>query len=273
MTLKVGIFGATGRMGRMLAREVLSDAGCALAGGSVREGSAYMDKSLLEALGLPSDTVLPPTAISTISPEKLLAASDVVIDFTRAEVSVHHAYVAAAMGKPIVIGTTGFNAEQVQMLGDAANHIPIVLAPNTSLGLNLIQAMVEIVAQTLDANKYDIEIVEMHHRHKIDAPSGTALALAEAAAQGRNTNLKAKGIYDRKGKSGPRKRGDIGFAVLRGGDVVGDHSVIFAGDGERVELTHKASDRRIFAQGALVAAKWIVQQQPGRYSMKDVLGF
>ena len=272
MTIKVGIFGTTGRMAKMLAREILEDAQCTFSGGTVREGSPFADKRLAEALGLPSSTILPEGAINTISPEKLLAASDVVIDFTRPEVSVHNAYVAAAMGKPVVIGTTGFNQEQVQMLADAANHIPIVLAPNMSIGVTLLTTMTEIVAQTLDA-KYDIEIVEMHHRHKIDSPSGTALALGEAAAKGRNIQLKNRAVYDRKGNSGPRKRGDIGFATLRGGDVVGEHTVMFANDGERVELTHKATDRRIFAQGAVVAAKWLVSQQPGRYSMKDVLGF
>lgn len=272
MAVKIGIFGTTGRMGRMIAREILDDTNCLLAGGTVREGSPFMDKSLHDVFGLPSNVILPADAINTISPEKLLGACDVAIDFTRAEVSVHHAYVAAAMGKPIVIGTTGFNQEQVQMLADAANHIPIVLAPNMSVGVTLLTAITEIVAQTLDS-KYDIEIVEMHHRHKIDAPSGTALALGDAAAKGRNISLKNRAVYDRKGNSGPRKRGDIGFATLRGGDVVGEHTVLFANDGERVELTHKATDRRIFAQGAVVAAKWIVNQQSGRFSMKDVLGF
>lgn len=270
--LSIGVFGATGRMGRMVAREILNDPQCMLAGGTVREGSPYMDKGLLEVFGFPAGTVLPVAAMSTISPEKLLSACDVAVDFTRPEVSVHHAYVAAATGKPIVIGTTGFNPEQVQMLADAANHIPIVLAPNTSLGISLMQALVEIVAQTLDA-RYDVEVVEMHHRHKIDAPSGTALLLAEAAAQGRNVNLKNRAIYDRKGKAGPRKRGDIGFSSVRGGDIVGEHTVMFAGEGERFEITHKATDRRIFAQGAVTAARWIVNQPPGRYSMKDVLGF
>lgn len=272
MKLKIGIFGLTGRMGRMIAREILDDANCVFAGGTVREGSAFMDKSLHETLGVAASIDLPKEAVNTISPEKLLNACDVAIDFTRAEVSVHHAYVAAAMGKPIVIGTTGFNQQQVQMLADAANHIPIVLAPNMSVGVSLLTAITEVVAQTLDS-RYDAEIIEMHHRHKIDSPSGTALALGEAVAQGRNVALKNRAVYDRKGNSGPRKRGDIGFATLRGGDVVGEHTVIFANDGERVELTHKATDRRIFAQGAVVAAKWIVRQQPGRFTMKDVLGF
>ncbi len=272
MAVNIGILGTTGRMGRMIAREILEDAHSRFMGGTVREGSPFMDKPLHDVLGLPANTAIPSDAMNTISPEKLLSVCDVVIDFTRPEVSVHHAYVCAAMGKAIVIGTTGFNHDQVQMLADAANHIPIVLAPNMSVGVTLLTAITEIVAQTLDS-KYDIEIGEMHHRHKIDSPSGTALALGEAAAKGRNISLKTRAVYDRKGNSGPRKRGDIGFATLRGGDVVGEHTVIFANDGERVELTHKSSDRRIFAQGAVVAAKWIVEQQPGRYSMKDVLGF
>jgi 4-hydroxy-tetrahydrodipicolinate reductase len=272
MTVKIGVLGMSGRMGRMLAKEILEDTQCSFVGGTLREGSALVEKTMLEILALPQHVTIPTGLLSTVSAEKLMGAADVVIDFTRPDISVHHAYVAAAMGKPIVIGTTGFTAEQVQMIGDAANHIPIVLAANMSIGINLLQAVVEIVAQTLDA-KYDIEILEMHHRHKIDAPSGTALALAEAAAIGRNINLKNRAVYDRKGNSGPRKRGDIGFACLRGGDVVGDHTVMFAGDGERIEITHKASDRRIYSQGAVQAAKWLVNQPSGRYSMKDVMGF
>lgn len=272
MTTSIGVFGATGRMGKMIIRDVLDDKVCALGAVAVREGSVAMDKPFAEIVGLPAGVALPSDTLVTISPEKLFSVCDVAIDFTRPEVSVHHAYVAAAMGKPIVIGTTGFNAEQLQMITDAASHVPIVLAPNMSVGVNLLSALVEIVAQTLDP-RFDIEIVEMHHRHKIDAPSGTALALGEAAAHGRAVSLKNRAVYDRKGNSGPRKRGDIGFAVLRGGDVVGEHTVLFANDGERLELTHKASDRRIFAAGALHAAKWLVSQQPGRYSMKDVLGF
>ncbi|MBI3419903.1 MAG: 4-hydroxy-tetrahydrodipicolinate reductase [Proteobacteria bacterium] len=272
MAVSIGVLGASGRMGRMLVREVLDDPQCTLAGGTVREGSSYMDKNLVDIAGLPSNTVLPAGAITTVSSEKLFSSCDVAVDFTRPEVSVHHAYVAAAMGKPIVIGTTGFSAEQLGMLNDAGNHIPLVVAPNMSLGVNLLLALVERAAQRLDP-AYDIEIIEMHHRHKIDAPSGTALALGEAAAKGRNVSLKAKAVHDRKGATGPRKKGDIGFASLRGGDVVGEHKVIFARDGERLELGHVATDRRIFAAGAVYAAKWLVSQQPGAYTMKDVLGF
>lgn len=271
MTIKIGIFGASGRMGRMLIRETLDDKDCALVGATVREGGPHMDKHLSDIASIPKSE-FPAEAITTISTEKLLGLCDVAIDFTRPEVSVHQAYVAAAMGKPVVIGTTGFTQDQINMLSEAGNHIPIVLAANMSVGVNLLMGISELVAQTLD-QRYDAEILEMHHKHKIDAPSGTALALAEAVAKGRQIQLKNRAVYDRKGNSGPRKKGDIGFAVLRGGDVIGDHTVIFAGDGERVELSHKASDRRIFAQGALVAAKWLVSQNPGRYSMKDVLGF
>ena len=271
MTLKIGVLGASGRMGKMIIREVLEDPQVTLSGATVREGGPHKDKSLAEITGLPAASFTN-EMFSTISVEKLLENSDVVIDFTRPEVTVHNAYVAAAIGRAIVIGTTGFTPEQKNMLAEAANHIPMVQAANMSVGVNLLQAVVELVAQTLDP-RYDIEIVEMHHRHKIDAPSGTALALGEAAAVGRQVSLKTRAVYDRKGNSGPRKKGDIGFAVLRGGDVVGEHTVLFAGEGERIEITHKATDRRIFAQGALVAAKWLSDQPPGRYSMKDVLGF
>jgi 4-hydroxy-tetrahydrodipicolinate reductase len=272
MTVSVGVLGLSGRMGRMIVREILDDAECTLAGGTVREGSPNMNRGMIDVVGLPANTVLPPNVMTTVSAEKLFSACDVAIDFTRPEISVHHAYVAAAMGKPLVIGTTGFTQEQLDMLTDAGNHIPLVVAPNMSVGVNVLLALVEEAAQRLDP-KYDIEVVEMHHKHKIDSPSGTALALADAAAKGRNVQLKAKAVYDRKGNSGPRKKGDIGFAVLRGGDVVGEHNVVFAADGERVELGHKATDRRIFASGAVHAAKWIVQQNPGCFNMKDVLGF
>lgn len=272
MSISIGVFGASGRMGKMVIREIMDDPEVVLAGGTVREGSPVMDRSLADIAGLPADVVMPQAVMTTISPEKLLGVCDVAVDFTRPEASVHHAYVAAAMGKAIVIGTSGFAPDQLQMIADAANHIPIVLSYNMSLGGTLLQGLVEIAAQALDA-RYDIEILDMHHKHKVDAPSGTALALGEAAAAGRQVALKTRAVFDRKGKSGPRRRGDIGFAVLRGGDVVGDHTVFFAADGERVELSHKASDRRIFASGAVHAAKWLVQQPPGRYSMKDVLGF
>ncbi|HVY12788.1 MAG TPA: 4-hydroxy-tetrahydrodipicolinate reductase [Alphaproteobacteria bacterium] len=272
MTISIGILGASGRMGRMLVRQVIDDPQCTLAGATVREGSPYIDQNLTDIVGLPASTAVPSAAIVTVSAEKLLGNCDVAIDFTRPEVSVHHAYVAAAMGKPLVIGTTGFTQEQVGMLNDAGNHVPLVVAANMSVGVNLLLALVEQAAGRLDP-AYDIEIVEMHHKHKIDAPSGTALALGEAAARGRGVALKAKAVYDRKGAQGPRRKGDIGFAVLRGGDVVGEHNVIFAADGERLELGHKSSDRRIFASGAVYAAKWVVQQGPGCYSMKDVLGF
>lgn len=271
MTVSVGIFGASGRMGRMLIREVLDDAQCTLAGGTVREGSPNVDKNLLDIAGLPASTSVPQEALVTVSAEKLFSACDVAVDFTRPEVSVHHAYVAAAMGKALVIGTTGFSQEQIGMLTDAGNHVPLVVAPNMSVGISLLLGLVEQAAARLDP-KYDIEIVEMHHRHKIDAPSGTALALGDAAAKGRGVQLKTKAVYDRKGNSGPRKKGDIGFASLRGGDVVGEHDVVFASEGERLILGHRATDRRIFASGAVYAAKWLAKQAPGCYTMKDVLG-
>lgn len=272
MAISIGVLGITGRMGRMLAREAMQDSDCILVGGTVREGSPYMDKNFLDLLGPLGDAVHHQKPLmNTVSAEKLLAACEVVVDFTRPEVSVHHAYVAAAMGKPLVIGTTGFSQEQVGMLTDAGNHVPLVMSPNMSLGVNLLLGFVEQAAAKLDP-RYDIEIVEMHHKHKIDAPSGTALALGAAAAKGRGVDLKSKAVYDRKGNSGPRKKGDIGFASLRGGDVVGEHDVIFAADGERVRLGHTATDRRVFAVGALYAAKWLVNQGPGCYTMKDVLG-
>jgi 4-hydroxy-tetrahydrodipicolinate reductase len=171
----------------------------------------------------------------------------------------------------LVIGTTGLDAAQQNTIETAATFTPIVQAANYSVGVNVLQGLVEQAARILP-QAYDIEILEMHHHHKIDAPSGTALALGEAAAKGRNVNLADVADKVRDGIIGPRKQGDIGFATLRGGDVVGDHTVMFAGPGERIEITHKASSREIFANGAVRAAQWAIEQKPGLYSMKDVLG-
>jgi 4-hydroxy-tetrahydrodipicolinate reductase len=195
----------------------------------------------------------------------------VIIDFTTPAASVAHAELAARARVAHVIGTTGLDETQMAAIGHAAAKAPIVQAPNMSLGVNVLLALVERAASVLDAD-YDIEIVEMHHRHKVDAPSGTALALGRAAATGRTVDLTAVAQKVRDGITGPRRRGDIGFAALRGGDVPGDHSVIFAGEGERIELTHKASSREVFARGAVKAARWAHGKPPGLYAMTDVLG-
>lgn len=196
---------------------------------------------------------------------------DVFVDFSAPDGLEGHLEAAVEHGKPIVIGTTGLDAAHHRLIDEASRRIPVLQAANTSLGVNLLCDLVRRTAASLGVD-WDIEIVEMHHRHKVDAPSGTALLLGEAAAGGRGLNLGQVSDRGRDGMAGPRKEGDIGFAALRGGSVAGDHQVIFAGDGERIELGHRAESRTIFARGAIAAAVWIVRQPPGRYAMADMLG-
>lgn len=262
---RIGIVGCAGRMGRMLLAETLGTKGALLAGGvdRLKPGESFDLGEL--AGGKPLGIIAGDDA------RALFEAVDVVIDFTVPAATVEHAKLAAATGKGLVIGTTGLDAEQTRAIETAAAQAPILWAPNMSLGVNLLLGLVEQVARSLGVD-WDIEIVEMHHRHKIDAPSGTALGLGRAAAKGRGVVLDEVSVRSRDGYTGPRKEGTIGFATLRGGDVVGDHTVIFAGEAERIELTHKATDRRIFARGALRAALWTKGRPPGLYGIKDVLG-
>lgn len=262
---KIGIVGCAGRMGQILIREVLDTEGAELAGGVERPESPAVGHDLGALIGQSACGL-------TVGddPHTLFTLSDVVIDFTAPVASLAHAAIAASTGKGHVIGTTGLTAEQERQLRAAARQAPIVHAANMSIGINLLLSMVEKVAHTLNAG-YDIEIVEMHHRHKVDAPSGTALALGRAAAAGRGVALEDVWQKERDGLVGARPSGQIGFATLRGGDVVGDHTVIFAADGERLELTHKASSRQVFAKGAVRAALWLAGRPAGLYSMHDVL--
>jgi 4-hydroxy-tetrahydrodipicolinate reductase len=264
--VRIGITGCGGRMGRMLLRTVAGAPGCVIAGGCDAPGSPALGEDLGMLAGLGFLDMKAGADAAT-----LFAKSDVVIDFTVPAASVAHAGLAAKAKVAHVIGTTGLDADQTAAIGRAAANAAIVLAPNMSLGVNVLLVLVERAATVLDAD-YDIEVVEMHHRHKVDAPSGTALALGRAAATGRTVDLNAVAQKVRDGITGPRRRGDIGFATLRGGDVAGDHTVIFAGEGERIELAHKASSREVFARGALKAALWTRGKPPGLYSMKDVLG-
>jgi 4-hydroxy-tetrahydrodipicolinate reductase len=203
--------------------------------------------------------------------DALIAACNVVIDFTSPGATAEHCGVAAKAGTAMVVGTTGLEPGHEAALVRASQSIPIMRTANMSAAVTLMMALIEQVARTLD-DSYDIEIVEMHHRHKVDAPSGTALALGRAAAEGRGVSLGNAQKRGRDGITGARPRGEIGFAALRGGDVAGDHTVVFATEGERLEVTHKASSRRIFATGAVRAAKWIAGRPPGLYGMTDVLG-
>lgn len=263
---RIGVVGAGGRMGRLLLRLAATTPGFALAAGSERQGSPDLGKDLGALAGMePLGLTLGDDA------KKVFAASDAVLDFTIPEASLAHAKLAASSGTAHVIGTTGIDEAGRKALANAAMKAPIVFAPNMSLGVNLLAEMVAKVAKALDPS-WDIEIVEMHHHHKIDAPSGTALLFGRAAAAGRGIDLEKTSERGRDGITGARKKGTIGFSALRGGDVVGEHTVIFAGQGERIELAHKATSREIFARGAFAAARWAAGRKPGLYSMKDVLG-
>jgi 4-hydroxy-tetrahydrodipicolinate reductase len=264
--LKIAVTGAAGRMGRELIRAVHASPGCTLAGAIEQAGSLALgqDAGLLAGLGK-LGVIIGDDALEQF------AQVDAVLDFTVPAASIEFAGLAANARIVHVLGTTGFSAEQEAKIKAAARHATIVKAGNMSLGVNLLVALTRKVAAALDAD-FDIEIVEMHHRHKIDAPSGTALMLGQAAAAGRQVKLDEVSVRSRDGHTGERKRGDIGFATLRGGNVVGDHTVVFAGEGERIELTHKAADRSIFARGAVKAALWGRGKPPGIYSMLDVLG-
>lgn len=251
---QIGIFGAAGRMGQAIA-QAASDAGLAVAGGVDRPGTSAM----IGGQPIGSD------------PETLARASNVLIDFSSPAALDAHLNACLIAGKPIVIGTTGLEATHHALIDKAAQTLPVLQTGNTSLGVNLLAALVEEAAGRLGED-WDIEIVEMHHRHKVDAPSGTALLLGEAAARGRGIALADHKASGRDGITGARTRGDIGFAALRGGSVAGDHQVIFATEGERIEIGHRAENRSIFARGAIKAATWLLTQPPGRYTMKGVLG-
>jgi 4-hydroxy-tetrahydrodipicolinate reductase len=264
--LKIAVTGASGRMGRELIRTVHARPDCVLVGAVEQQGSLAVgqDAGLLAGLGKLG-------VVITDDPIELFAKIDAVLDFTVPAATIEFAGLAANARIVHVFGTTGLKPADDAKIAAAARHATIIRAGNMSLGVNLLTAITRKVAEALDAD-FDIEILEMHHRHKVDAPSGTALMLGQAAAQGRAVNLADVSVRVRDGHTGERRRGDIGFATLRGGSVVGDHSVIFAADGERIELVHRAADRGIFARGAVKAALWGPGKGPGLFSMMDVLG-
>ena len=260
------VAGAAGRMGQTLIRIIAETPGASLSGALERPGSASLGKDAGEMAG-----VGPLGVAVGDDPLPLLARADGVLDFTTPATSVMLAGYAAQARIAHVIGTTGCSAEDDAAIAAAARHATIVKSGNMSLGVNLLAVLVEQAARALDAG-FDIEVLEMHHRHKVDAPSGTALLLGQAAADGRAELLSQHSVRSRDGHTGPRPEGAIGFATLRGGSVVGDHSVILAGPGERITLSHHAEDRGIFARGAVRAALWAHGRKPGLYSMRDVLG-
>ena len=250
---KIGIAGCTGRVGQLLIAELNSGA---------HEGLEFSG-------GLTNDIPSPaPDYFITSDINELLERSDAIIDFTRPEATMLNAEACATHKKPIIIGTTGLDHDQESRLEGLSSYTPIVYTANMSIGVNLLLALVEQAAEKL-SNEWDIDIFESHHKYKVDAPSGTALALGKAAAQGRGVNHDDVASYDR---TGAREQGEIGYAVSRGGDVVGEHTVYFYSEGERLELTHKATNRALFARGALHATRWALSQKPGIYSMKDILG-
>jgi 4-hydroxy-tetrahydrodipicolinate reductase len=260
------VVGAAGRMGRTLLRIVTETPGATVVGAIERPCAAELGKDSGGLAGL-AENGIP----LTDDPLPLFVKADGVLDFTAPAATVGFSELAAQARIVHVVGTTGLSAEDDRKLAAAALHAPIVKSGNMSLGVNLLAVLVRQAARALDAD-FDIEILEMHHRHKVDAPSGTALLLGGAAAEGRNIDLADHAVKTRDGHTGARNRGDIGFATLRGGSVVGEHSVLFAGEGETIELTHRAADRAIFARGAVKAALWAHGKKPGLYTMADVLG-
>ena len=258
--MKMGLLGAGGRMGTTLVRRIAATPGAALAAAAEAAGHPAVGRAAGDS-----------GVVVGTDPRALFDACDVAIEFSLPEATAAHAALAAETGTAHVIGTTGLDAAQTAAVREAAQRAPIVWAPNMSVGVNLLFALVERAARVLGP-EYDIEIVEMHHRHKVDAPSGTALGLGRAAAAGRGVDHDSVAAHGRDGHTGPRRAGDIGYAVLRGGGVPGDHTVVFAAEGERVELGHRAASRDVFADGAVRAALWTAARPPGLYDMRDVLG-
>ena len=264
--INVGICGASGKMGKALIRAVVNNNKFNLTGALEHEANANVGKDS----GVIAN--IEPTNVNiTSDTDKFFAECDAIIDFSFTDASVENIKAAMSHNCSYVLGTTGFNEEQVSQIKDFSKSIPIMHAANMSVGVNVALHYTELLSKSLNED-YDVEIHEMHHREKIDSPSGTALALGNAVAAGRNIDLSEKSIKSRWGIEQPRKRGDIGFSTQRGGDVIGDHIVTFAGNGERLEIAHKATNRDVFANGAVRALLWLKDQEPGYYNMKDVLG-
>jgi 4-hydroxy-tetrahydrodipicolinate reductase len=264
--MRLIVAGASGRMGRALVRLIADTPGVVLAGALASPGSALLGQDAGVLAGLPANGIKLSADLRSLS-----ADADGIVDFTTPHATLANAAIAAERGLVHVIGTTGLSASDEAVIKDIASRAVIVQSGNMSLGVNLLTALVKRVAQSLDPS-FDIEVVEMHHDGKIDAPSGTALMLGEAAAAGRGVRLKEHSARGRDGVTGVRRAGDVGFAALRGGSAAGDHSVIFAGPSERLTLSHHAEDRTLFAYGVLKAALWARGRKPGLYSMADVLG-
>jgi 4-hydroxy-tetrahydrodipicolinate reductase len=263
--LRLAIAGAGGRMGRALLEAGSADANTSISAALEMAGSPYSGRDAGELVAGAKGIRIGSEVVAAV------AVSDVLIDFTRPAGTLAHLAACRAARKAIVIGTTGFEPDQVAAIREAARDIPVVFAPNFSIGMLVTFKLVDMASRALGA-EYDVEVFEAHHKLKVDAPSGTALKLGEVAAAARGTTLAKDGVFDRHGVTGERKAGSIGFSVVRGGDMIGEHTVYFIGAGERVEITHRSSSRATYAQGAIRAAKWLSGRAAGLYDMDDVLG-
>ena len=263
---RIAVMGAAGRMGKILIEAAAQAEGAILAAAIDRPDSSLIGVDAGELAGLGRNGVVLAADLAAV-----IADFDVLIDFTHPSVTLKNLAACREAGKAMVIGTTGFSVEEKGLLAEAAREVPIVFAANYSVGVNLCLKLLDTAARVL-GDDVDIEIIEAHHRHKVDAPSGTALRMGEVVANALGRDLEKVAVYGREGQTGARERETIGFATVRAGDVVGDHTVLFAADGERVEITHKASSRMTFAKGAVRAAQWLQNQPAGLYDMQDVLG-
>lgn len=262
---RIAITGAAGRMGKALLEATYQAAGMTISAAIERPGSSVLGADAGELAGIGR------LGVPVVDSVETAGEFDVLIDFTRPEVTLANLAVCVQRGSAMVIGTTGFSDEQKQLIAQASQDIAIVFAPNMSVGVNLCLKLLELTAKVL-GDEVDIEIIEAHHRHKVDAPSGTALRMGEVVAEALGRNLKDCAVYGREGRTGERERKTIGFETIRAGDIVGEHTVMFADIGERVEITHKATSRMTFANGAVRAAQWLSEKSPGLYDMQDVLG-
>lgn len=262
---QIAVAGSSGRMGRALLEAIAQSADFRLKSALEVPGNPFLGRDAGELVGTPCGVHI------SADPQSALPGCDVLVDFTRPEGTLSHLRLCRERGIRMVIGTTGFQPAQKALIEEASKTIPIVLAPNMSVGVNLTFKLAELAAKVLKEG-YDVEIIEAHHRHKVDAPSGTALRLGEVIAAALGRDLAKDAVYGREGVSGERKSSTIGFATVRGGDIVGDHTALFAGTGERIEITHKAASRATFALGALRAARYLAGRNSGLYDMQDVLG-
>ena len=263
--IKIAVVGASGRMGRMIIESALKDAGVRLVAAIDQPETSAIGKDAGELVGQPCGVMV------TSDVEAGIALADCLIDFTRPEGTLHHLSICRRHHVGMVIGTTGFDAAGKAAIAEAGKEIPVVFAPNMSVGVNVVFKLLDMASRIMNEG-YDIEIVEAHHRHKIDAPSGTALRMGEVVAQALGRDLKECAIYGREGVTGERDPSTIGFATVRGGDIVGDHTVMYCGTGERVEISHKAGSRMPYALGSLRAARFLAGKQNGQFDMQDVLG-